>query len=188
MTDPATSLLRPEPEPLFDAIGRVASAWAYLEAELGHLLVALLHVPMAAVLSIGQPFSVVHGQIKAILDLDWMPGRYLDPGGPLTEAQRQQVGEILKETRILADERNQVVHGRWLRMPNRLDEWINIRQRRNTMITPIGTWSIEEMHALARSIELLTGRVEEVGVDIDHRVYGPPDLDDPSPEVPSPPA
>ena len=53
----------PEPDPLFDAIGRVAVAWSLLESELGQLLTALLHTPMAGVLSVGQSYEVIHSHI-----------------------------------------------------------------------------------------------------------------------------
>ena len=50
-----------------------------MESEFGQLLAALLHTPMAALMSIGQNFAVMHSQVEAIYKLPPQAEQYDTP-------------------------------------------------------------------------------------------------------------
>jgi hypothetical protein len=170
----------PPPEPLFDAIGRIAAAWAAMELELGRLLPALLHTPRADLLSTGQDFAVLHRQIDAFHRLPPQVEQYDAPRERLSAAQRSRIGEVLVESMALSKLRRRIVHGVWLPTDNPRS-WISAKPERYKLFVRPEMITIEEMHHAARNIDALSKRIERLGANVDHRLYGlpePPPLDD----------
>jgi hypothetical protein len=161
----------PEPEPLFDAIGRVAFAWADLEAALGQLLVALLHTPIAGVLSVGQSYEVIRSHVTGIINLDPALEQYDPPRERLDDALRKQIRETLAEATTLAERRHQIVHGLWLPAPTS-PGWVTLRPRRHKPLMPQVHFTIEDMHNAARDIGAVSRRFRFLGSTIDPRIYG----------------
>jgi hypothetical protein len=179
----------PEPEPFFDAVGRVAFAWNELEIDLIQLLVALLHAPSATVLLVGQSFGVVSSHIKAILDLPPVLQPCDARHGHLTPAQRQRIKEVLRQSNELAERRHRIVHGRWI--PIDPGHWLSVRQRRHKIVTPAQSLTTDEIYGVARDIEALSLRIQLLGGNIDHDLFGlaeAPALEQASHETASPKA
>jgi len=163
----------PPPEPLFDAIGRVAYAWSSMEAEFAQLLAALLHTPMAALMSVGQSFGVMHNQVEAISDLPPQVEQYDTPRQRLTGDQRARIKEVLTASKVLSEERSQIVHCVWI-ATDEPSAWIIARPRRYQLMIHserLKRLSIEKMHRVARDIEALEARIRNLGANVDHRLY-----------------
>ena len=163
----------PPPEPLFDAIGRVAYAWSSMETELAQLLAALLHTPMAALMSVGQTFGVMHNQIKAISELPPQAEQYDAPRQRLTADQRARIRDVLTASYALSEERSHIVHGVWI-ATDEPSAWIIARPRRYQLMVRaerLKPFTIEEMHRVVRDIEALNARILNLGANIDHRLY-----------------
>jgi hypothetical protein len=170
----------PPPEPLFDAIGRVASAWAAMELELGRLLPALLHTPRADLLSTGQDYAVLHRQVEAFYKLPPQAEQYDAPRERLTDAQRARIGEVLTQSETLSKQRRRIVHGVWVPTDN-LRSWISAKPERYRLFVRPEQITIDDMHQVARDIDGLSKRIQRLGANLDHRLYGltePPPLDD----------
>jgi hypothetical protein len=164
----------PPPEPLFDAIGRVAFAWSGMESEFGQLLAALLHTPMAALMSVGQNFAVMHSQIEAIHKLPPQAEQYDTPRQRLTDEQRAHIGEVMTQSKTLSDKRSRIVHGLWVATDDG-SAWINAKPQRYRLFVRPERLTIEEMHQAARDLEAPTARIKQLGANVDHRLYGLPE-------------
>ena len=164
----------PTPEPLYDAVGRVAVEWAEHEVELGALLVALLHTPTAELLAAGQPYSVVHSHIKAIIT-QW---EVIEP--PITDMQLSWLESVLADSSRLSDRRNRIVHGSWLRTATEL-EWVSLRPRRHHPLLSREILTVKQIHLVAQEIATLSAQIRRLGAHIDFELYGHlfrPRLDD----------
>jgi hypothetical protein len=104
----------PQPDPLFDAIGRVAAAWAELEFDLAELLTAVVHAPVAKLFFIGQSYQVLSGHLRGVvklIDAASALQQYDQPRERLSDEMRDHIKNALKEIDRLADDRHQIVHG-----------------------------------------------------------------------------
>jgi hypothetical protein len=180
----------PEPDPFFDAVGRVAFAWAQLESELSQLLVALLHTPMAGLLAVGQSFTVVCSHIQAVADLPVPLEQHDVPRQRLTDDFRGRIRDVLSRSRTLSHSRQALVHGLWLHDPS-TGTWASIRPRQHELLMKIRPFTVEEMHRVAGEIQALTADVERLGSNVDPRLYGlreAPGFGDKSGHAATPPA
>jgi hypothetical protein len=163
----------PPPDPLFDAIGRVASAWADLEGALGQVLVALLHTPLAGVLTVGQNYSVVYGHVYALLKLPPALEQHDQPRERLSDDLKERLRAELAEADRLSKRRNRIVHGRWFPYSSgNGQDWYSLQPRRHELLTQPELISVTEMHSVARDINATARRIEQIGANIDHRLYG----------------
>lgn len=178
MVDP-DSVRFPNPDPLFDAIGRVAYAWSNLESELGRVLAAVLQAPLAKALISGQAYAIVHGHLEALMQYGVGKYRHETPI-PMDDDHRERLKAELAVVKALSVRRNQIVHGLWLPQPGHNDEHrYNLRPQRHRQMMPLEPISIEEMLAVAKEIEAAAKRLGLIGASIDHEAYGlinPPDF------------
>jgi hypothetical protein len=162
----------PDPDPFFDAVGRVAFAWAQLENELSQLLVALLHAPTADILTVGQPFRVVCDHIEAVAGTSVPPRRRTGvPRQRLSDDFRRRTRDVLSRSRALSKKRQDLVHGLWLYDPS-TGTGASMLPRRHELLMDIRPFTVEEMHRIAAKIQALTADVERLGSNVDPRLYG----------------
>jgi hypothetical protein len=171
------------PEPLYDAVGRVAVAWAAMELELARLLPALLHTPRADLLSTGQDFAVLERQLPAFEKLAPQAEQYDAPRERLTAAQRARITEVLQEARALSKRRRRIIHGVWVPTDNP-NAWISLKPERYKIFVEPEEVTLEDMHQVARDIDALSVRIGQLGANVDYQLYGvaeAPPLDGPTP-------
>jgi hypothetical protein len=166
------SVYLPSQDPLFYCIGRVAYAWSNLESELGRVLVAVLSAPLAAVLTTGQNYSIIHGHLEALVKFGTGKYKHESPP-PLEEDHRMRLEAELVVVQALSIRRNQIVHGLWLPQPGSTGEhWYNLRPQRHRQMMPLDPITIPEMHTVAEEIDASAHRLGLIGENINHEAYG----------------
>jgi hypothetical protein len=171
----------PSPEPLFDAIGRVAVSWSAMELELGRLLPALLHTPRADLLTTGQSFGVLERQLKAFVDLPPALEQYDVPRERLTDAQRARLREVWIQSNALSKERQRIIHGVWVPTTDPTT-WAGAKPRQYALFVRPEVITLAEIHKVALDIDALSHRTQRLAGNLDHRLNGlteAPPLDDP---------
>jgi hypothetical protein len=158
-------------ERLFTAIGQVAFVWSKLEAQLDQLLGALLHTPLAGALAIGHSYEVVQSHIEGIVNAEPALGQHDTALGWLSDELRQSIREAISHSRSLAERRNRIIHGVWLPSIGG-DHWVNARPHGPQQRMHGERLTIEQMCQVATAIEALANRIELLGCNVDHRMYG----------------
>jgi DNA-binding PucR family transcriptional regulator len=156
---PALDPPGPHPQPLYDAIGRVAAEGARLEGHLAQLLLALLQSPLARYLVAGQSADQLVQQIRALL------GTYRDE--PASD-----IGDYLERVKQAMEDRNHIIHSNWLELD--LDhvypDWkdypegtpipdlplIASRPRRLKLDEQTRTFTVDQLIEIARELERLS--------------------------------
>lgn len=174
MTDEAIDPPIPEPDRFFDAVGRVVFAAAALEAEMAQLIVAIVHAPIAGILVNGEGYSTLRRHLQAVVDLPPAMEQYDVTRTRLAPDIRPRIRAELKALDQLNDLRNHVAHAVWMIDPGPFD-MASGRPRRGRLLMPVRRFRIEELHRIARDIEAAKGRIERIGQDVDHRLYGLPE-------------
>jgi hypothetical protein len=151
-----------EPQPLYDAIGRVVLEAAGMESQLGDLISAVSLGPLTVYLTRGQPFAVLEQMLKALIDNDHVP-----------EPLHSQVREARSEAIRLHGRRNAIVHGTWL--PGEAPgQFTAFRPGKYRLSGTPHAFSIDEMHDLAHDLAVLAMRMFMLAWNVEAQQSGMP--------------
>jgi hypothetical protein len=156
----------PDPDGLFDGIGRVAAEGARLETQLTELLVLLVESPSAAYLVRGQGTDQLIQQIRVVAKAP-ISGAHI--------AYRDKLLRHMDEAKALQDQRNHVVHSTWDQFDP--DEGpagyaLASRPRRHRLFDDTKTMNRSELLGLARELESLSWRLYALTLNFSDAVAG----------------
>lgn len=156
----------PALDPLYDAIGRVATAWAHLELSFSALLVSMLHAQVAEVIAVGQSYKVLHDYLQAVLRERAVAGQRLP------DEWHRDITDMLREADELAKARNHIVHGVWGLLDG--DAFPSYRPRRNRARRELEQrdFTLSEVHDIVYAIINLADRADVLSILVDPAVAG----------------
>jgi hypothetical protein len=154
-------------------IGETAWAWADLEGSLTSLLVALLHTPLAAVLTEGQSFETIRQQINAVISVPAHLEKHDVEREPLPADRNAEIVRLLRDAKTLSDERNRVVHGIW-DLAGEPGVWVTARPRRYKRLIPIETVTVDRLREVAGQITVTSDTIQTLAEEIDPRFADQP--------------
>lgn len=157
----------PEPQPIFDALGRVIFESSHMEVAYGEL-----------VASLGGHLAIffVRGRGPAQLE---RPARRLLDNEHIPEPVRSQIREALQRAEELLKKRNHVAHGRWWLFPMD-DQWTSAKPVMHSIRDDVQKWSLRDLYQLAEDMAQCRWRLVVCKSNIWTLEIGEGELEDPA--------
>lgn len=156
-----TEYTRPTAEQ-YEAIGRIAAHWSFVEFELERLLIRLAQAPDFPGLALTNDLSI-DNRLKALKNLADMNARRYSPAR-IPDEMKETIDQLAKEIACRKDGRNRFVHYIWLRQSD--DKMFGTkfkgRQARGTDEGSYLLSSNSELMTLADELEGLANRIQNI--------------------------
>jgi len=152
-----------EPQPLFDAIGRVAFESAGLERAYSEIVAVMALGGLSIFFTKGAAPAQLKQVVEPLLKNEHIPEPY-----------RSQAREVLLRADQLLELRNHVIHGQWLAIVDELGvaQYSTHRAKRHAISDRSREWTIPELHRLAQDMYQLKGQMFNVQWNICSMVGG----------------